>query len=200
MLFIVFTVIYGNIFAQQQINKLNTQGQKEGLWQTVSKAKRGDTLILTNYINNKKCGVCVKIVNNVVVEIKNYKNNVLEGWHYSYYRTGELELMIFYKNGKKHGKGTWYYEDGTIAAVLYWENNKPVNCHTLYNRDGTVNRKSYYKNNGNSYTIEYYYHNAGIRKTYTVENGKKEGKETLFDKEGNIIKSTIYKNGYPVAN
>ena len=96
------------------------------------------------------------------VEInKNYVNGVLHGAEKSYYKSGKLRSLGYFKRGILDGIVTGYYEDGTIQVRATYDNGVKQGRVIHYYPNGTKQVESFYTDDKFD----------GIRTTW-YENGK----------------------------
>ena len=96
------------------------------------------------------------------VEInKNYVNGVLHGAEKSYYQSGKLRSLGYFKRGILDGIVTGYYEDGTIQVRATYDNGVKQGRVIRYYPNGTKQVESFYTDDKFD----------GVRTTW-YENGK----------------------------
>jgi antitoxin component YwqK of YwqJK toxin-antitoxin module len=126
-------------------------GVKHGKYLSYYRPKLGDTRI------------------NIFKE-SNYKNGILEGNTYIYYRNGNLGDKKNYKNGKLEGVRIEYFENGNIDTISNFHNNVRHGEQKMYSENGKLDSIAKYNNNGtiilkeiygDSYKIVSYYDKDG---------------------------------------
>jgi len=127
--------------------------------------------------NGKKIGVW-KLFDDATYEGKDlliakehYKDDKLHGELKKWYKSGKLNMQLFYKNGFKNGECSIWYKSGALKEVMFYKLNKPVK-NTAWHKNGQLKYKLLYN-----------------------RNGRLHGNFDEFDENGNILKSVTYKNG-----
>ena len=122
--------------------------------------------LLINPDTNKPYTGNLDVINNDwgkdAVEInKNYVNGVLHGAEKSYYQSGKLRSLGYFKRGILDGIVTGYYEDGTIQVRATYDNGVKQGRVIRYYPNGTKQVESFYTDDKFD----------GVRTTW-YENGK----------------------------
>ena len=129
----------------------------------------------------------------VVLEERNYKDNMLEGTSKAYYPTGKLKNYEEYKNNVANGlflaydendslTSEGYYKDGLPAYIWYYYHpNGAISSTILYDRTQLVNKKDYYPN-------------GQLSSEVIFKNGL-YSQQSLYDKNGNLLGINTFKNG-----
>lgn len=113
-------------------------------------------------------------------------NNQRTGWSYSYNEKGELIFQNNYLNGNLTGVFKTFYPTGQISIIAYYKNNKKIDTTTYYNENGQVIKKVAFllpcefgsPECNQSVVI---YENDSKIYSYEVVNGMKSENHTVYD-------------------
>lgn len=177
------------IVSNEQINRTDKDGLKQGVWK--------------DYFPNKR-----------LKTEKRFKNDKLNGYLKQYNRQGKLESATLYLNGEEQSDenniadfdiNTTYYSDGTPKSTsVYNKAGKRDGVSTFYNKDGSISSTEIYKN---GYLLrkgiidengfyqgpwEEYYLNGKIKSKGTYKDGKKYGKWEYYFTSGKIEQKGSY--------
>jgi antitoxin component YwqK of YwqJK toxin-antitoxin module len=163
---------------------------------------------IIEYRNGAKNGKYLKyykpIVGDTKINIheeKNFKNGVLEGKTYIYYRNGNLNIVLNLKNGKLEGKSNIYFENGALHGLTNYLNDKFHGTQKIYFENGNINSILNYYNDELKGEI-HHYNNGNIKTVikYKYEDKNKKGiVEKKFYENGNIKSEVIFENEEPVS-
>lgn len=163
-------------YNQDEINKKDNQGKKQGKWIYFGKDRPQEGYPADGkieegpYKDDRKEGLWIKYHNDgVTPKLKGeYVNNRPEG-----------EYVKLYPNGKVK-------EQGTFVRNLYQDSLK------RYHENGKLEYEANFNNEGKEEgTIKYYYPNGQVEFEYQSKDGKPTGKATRYYENGDI-KEVIY--------
>ncbi len=214
MKYIVFLLICFGAFSQDSINKLDSNGQRHGLWKGFyEKSKRpryegvfknGKETGIFKYYDDTKAGTVIatrdfsKNDGSCYAIFYDQKNNkVSEGklvnklpngkWIYYHYQSKEIMSTENYADGKLSGEKKVFYKDNTLAEISNYINGNRVGIYKKYSEKGELLEElNYTKGELDGKAI--YYDGLG-NKIYEGNylNGKKVGKWKFYEK-GKVIK------------
>ena len=199
---LLFLVTTNASFSQNDFNKLDEKGLKQGIWKgfyeeskrpryegTFEHGKeigtfkffddtKAGTVIATREFN-KKDNSCYTIFynqkNNKVSEGK-VVNKVYEGeWLYYHEDLPSIMAREFYKNGKLNGKRTVYFKNSKVAEEVNYVNGLKEGAYKHYTENGILLEESNYV------------------------NGEFHGDAIFRDPEGNVVAKGKFKNGKKVG-
>lgn len=159
--------------AQGNINKVNSEGQRVGVWKKYHPNKR--LRYVGKFENGKEVGTfkyysIVSSDHPIAVKVFSKENSIAKVTFYT-------EGGVMESNGKMDGKnriGKWYYyqEDGeALLAEEYYE-------------DGVLEGES-----------KSYYRNGKVTEILTYKNGILNGNSKRFSDEGILLDDVIYVDG-----
>lgn len=145
ILLFLFIIPAPGFSQQQEINNLDNQGRKTGLWKKYY--ENGNLLYEGNFQQGKPLGTLKRYYNGGVLKADMnfcpdgiqsyaklyYENRILaaEGkyirqvkdsiWNYYSFYNKRLTIKENYLDGKKNGTSIKYYDDGSVAEFMYWE-------------------------------------------------------------------------------
>lgn len=220
MKFIVTICLLFSYFAfSQEINKLNTNGKKEGIWKGVyegSKRPRfegtfenGKEVGLFKFFDDTKAGTiiasrefnkndnsCQTIFysqNGFKVSEGKQINKMYEGeWKYYHYDSPSIMTLENYKNGKLEGVRKVFYKDNTIAEETSYKNGLKDGIYKKYAENGIVLEEINYKNDIFEGLSTFRNSKNEIVSKGNYVNGKKAG-EWQFLKKGKLVTENMSK-------
>ena len=204
-LFSLFFIIICNqmVLAQNDINKLDEKGNKNGLWKGVytdSKRPRyegtfehGKEVGIFTFFDdtNAKSILATREFNKnnnsaYTIFYDSKKNKVSEGmvvskvyegqWIYYHQASKTIMTTENYKNGKLEGIRSVYYPSGKIAEETSYKNNIKEGFYKKYTEKGIILEDTFYK------------------------NGQFSGPTTYNDPDGNTVAKGIYKDGKKIGS
>ena len=170
----LFSMLFGFLNAQTEINKLDTKGLKHGLWKGVyeeSKRTRyqgtfehGKEIGLFQFFDDTQKGdvIATREFNSkdnsaYTIFYDQNKNKVSEGkvvnklfegeWKYYHYASPSVMTTENYKNGKLDGLRTVFFSNGKVAEQINFVNNQKQGLYKKYTENGIVLEESFFKNN-----------------------------------------------------
>lgn len=209
---------FADAFSQNEINKIDSQGLRHGVWKKTY--PKSDQLRYEGTFEHGKevgefkfyCAECknkpsvIKTFNDKddIAEVKYFTIKgklVSEGkmkvkdrigeWVYYHQKSNEIMTRENYTFGKLDGKVTTYYPNGTITEETDYKNGIKDGEDNYYSPDGVLLKKLLYKNDELQGPAIYYdaYGNVIIDGYY--KNGKKHGLWKYY-KDGKVILEEIY--------
>lgn len=183
--------------AQKEINKMDSNGARHGLWQkfypgteqlryqgTFEHGKEvgvfkfyceecGDQPTATRTFHEKDNSVSVQYftIKGELVSEGKLVDREREGEWISYHKNSAIPMSReFYKNGKLQGKQTTYYPDGTITEELFYEQGIKNGENLYYSPEGIIIKRLQYRND------------------------MLQGPATYYDAFGNVVVEGFYKD------
>ena len=180
----------------QDVNKTNTQGQREGVWigyypntnniryeGTFNKGKETGTFKFYDDVAEKK-----------LIATKEFKT---DGTVYTIFYNGKKKMSEgVYKNKQKEGIWKIYHIDGqSVMAEELYKNDKLHGVKKIYYISGKLSEEIEYKNGvEDGIANQYAETGAKIRETFH-KNGTLHGKLTIRDANGTVTDENEYVNG-----
>ena len=204
------------LFAQDNINVIDKNGKKQGVWKKYEQGKlqyegqfKDDVPYGTfkyYHANGKLKSVTefvqgVHKVNTVIYDEKGKKAS--EGGYidqqkdglWRYYTNNETLIKEEnYSEGKRSGLWRTYSPDGVLLEECNYLNDKRNGLFKSYYLNGNVSLEENYlngKTNGRSIS---YYPNKNISVTGDYHNGWRDGEWNTYDVNGKLRTTTVYKN------
>ena len=186
------------LFAQTdsiELNQLDNNGLKTGLWKEVLTEGKDSALVYCNYEIGVKNGVYKAYYwSGEILLISEYIHDTITGLYQDFHKNGQLRYEIMYYMGKKNGYFKRYYESGAPNEFKYYENDSIIWWKWFYE---TGNLRMYvYKDTINPNTRHFaeYYEKGMLERTWLKVSGQIEGEVLEFSPEGIITKRTLYRN------
>ena len=145
----------------QDINQLNTNGKKQGVWKK-------------NYDNGN------------LRYSGQFNNDIPIGIFYYYYKSGELQLeKEFFHQGK--AAATYiFYKNGNLKASGLYVNELKDSTWNYYNRDSILILQEVYSAGALNGTVKTFYDEGTIYEEKTYQNNTLNGKWKQYFLNGNI--------------
>jgi antitoxin component YwqK of YwqJK toxin-antitoxin module len=207
------------ISAQDSINKLDTEGRKQGYW--CKKDKDGNKIYEGQFLHDSPYGefkyfypegqlkaISLLSENGSHSRTTTYFNNgrkMAEGSYinekrdslWKFYSEYENAVVSeeFYKNGKKEGISKTFYPDGVIAERLTWKNGVRSGLWEQYYTDGKIKLKCAYLNDQKNGPFNTYYMSGRLWLTGNYINGDADGTWIYISEKGETEKKEYYSKG-----
>lgn len=214
----IFVLIFFNVFwiqAQNEFNKLDEKGNKNGLWKGIYEDTKNpkyegifdhgkEVGVFTFFDNTRVKNVIAtrefnqKDNSAYTIFYDQSKNKVSEGrvinklfegqWKYYHKASKTIMTIENYKNGKLEGLRSVFYPSGKIAEEVTYKNNLKDGFCKKYTETGIVFEETNYKNNEfDGLAIFRDSDNGNIVSKGKFTNGKKTGIWQFFEK-GKLLK------------
>ena len=205
-----------NIYAQNNYNKTDKQGRRQGKW--IDYHSNGHIRYQGQFKNNEPVGEFLYYSEDGVLFAKNkhLKNFVTESEVYS--PEGKVVARGNYVNKKKQDRWEYYSEeDGSLILVENYNNGYLVGKSVaylagtqfvieeteyvnglkngLYSRfydNGVPMIEAYYKNDKLNGTYVHYYPNGNVKEEGLFKDGAKVGEWRIYDISGNLVSTDNY--------
>ena len=205
-----------NIYAQNNYNKTDKQGRRQGKW--IDYHSNGHIRYQGQFKNNEPVGEFLYYSEDGVLFAKNkhLKNFVTESEVYS--PEGKVVARGNYVNKKKQDRLEYYSEeDGSLILVENYNNGYLVGKsvaylagtqfvieeteyvngvkHGLYSRfydNGVPMIEAFYKNDKLNGTYVHYYPNGNVKEEGLFKDGAKVGEWRIYDISGNLVSTDNY--------
>ncbi len=143
-----FYIIDSSKMMSNQLNVLNKNGNKDGLWFEIIFIKNnnnpgGKNLYSKgNYINGKKIGKWENyhLYGKQLYSIETFKNDTLDGEMIFFDRSGIIRASYIYSNGLKNGPYFVYYRNGKIKVKSTFKNDEFYGEYIEYKKNGKIKR------------------------------------------------------------
>jgi len=216
---LVTVLLITQSFFAQEINKIDANGRKIGLWKGVYEASKrpkyegtfdnGKEVGLFKFFDDTKVGSVIATrlfkpsdnscyttfynQNGFKVSEGNQINKVYDGeWKYYHFDSPTIMTLENYKNGKLDGLRKVFYKEGTIAEEANYKNGLREGLYKKYAENGVVLEEINYK--GGVFDGLSIFRNAKnevVSKGNYVK-GKKDG-EWQFLKKGKLVTENMSK-------
>ncbi|MFN5460485.1 MAG: toxin-antitoxin system YwqK family antitoxin [Bacteroidota bacterium] len=174
LLFIQTFIVFTPFFAQQDINKTDSQGRKQGYW-----IKRDDQ--------------------GFIIYKGSFKDNQPTGTFKYYYPSKDTILktiLIFSKDGKS-AKSTNYHFNKALMSTGNYVLQKKDSVWNFFHEGGYKISEETYSNGILNGVSKNYYENGNVLSEYFYKDGKKEGPGSEFFDNGAPKLSGTYKSDNP---
>jgi len=184
----------GRIVNNEQINRYNLNGQKDGIWRYF-------------YPNGK------------IKEEITYKDGEINGIVKTYNINGNLLSTILYKNNQivdnNYSDTTTFdtrkiFDDnGNLVSEGYYKNNIPIGIHRFYNKNKEIINSILYNDYGQKIAegiidengryqgnFKFFFPNGNIKSEGSYINGRRIGKWIFYYQSGKVEQIGYYKNGF----
>ncbi|RAR75615.1 toxin-antitoxin system YwqK family antitoxin [Flavobacterium aciduliphilum] len=220
MKYIILGLFIPIISIAQDINKLDVDGKKDGIWKGVyeeSKRPRYEgtfvhgketgmfkffddtkagTVIATREFNPKDNSCYTIFYNQKGNKVSEGKlvNKLYEGeWKYYHEDSKQIMTLELYSNGKLNGLRKVYYPSGKIAEEANYMDGKRDGIYKKYTETGVILEESLYKNGEfDGLAIFKSPENKVVAKGMFIK-GKKEGIWEMINEKGVLLKTNMSK-------
>ncbi|QZT36711.1 toxin-antitoxin system YwqK family antitoxin [Halosquirtibacter xylanolyticus] len=168
--FFIGGMIFTSLAQHEDINQLDDNGKKNGVW--VVKRKNG-TL--------KYRGL--------------FKNGHPSDKLYRYNEDGKLKCIMNYSLGGDTVDAIYYYPKGTKSATGRYINRKKTGAWKMFLKDGNVSSVLNFKRNQLHGISKTYYDNGNMKSLSKWQDGKLSGTKFEYYKEGALLSKSQYKDG-----
>jgi antitoxin component YwqK of YwqJK toxin-antitoxin module len=220
MKYIILGLFIPIISIAQDINKLDVDGKKDGIWKGVyeeSKRPRYEgtfvhgketgmfkffddtkagTVIATREFNPKDNSCYTIFYNQKGNKVSEGKlvNKLYEGeWKYYHEDSKQIMTLELYSNGKLNGLRKVYYPSGKIAEEANYMDGKRDGIYKKYTETGVILEESLYKNGEfDGLAIFKSPENKVVAKGMFIK-GKKEGIWEMINEKGVLVKTNMSK-------
>lgn len=220
------TVLFATslMISQNEINQLDNQGLRHGVWKKTFKGskqiryegafnhgkeigifkfycsdcKDKPTIIKTfNDANNSAEVQYYTIKGKLVSEGNMIDKNRIGDWVYYHKKSKGIMTKEFYKDGRIDGLKVTFYLNNQIAEELNYKNGLKEGINNYYSPEGVLLKKLFYKNNLLQGYAYYYDAKGNVILEGNYKNNKKNGVWKTF-KNKKFIKEDIYPK--PIEN
>lgn len=168
-----------------EINKKDNQGRKQGLWVVF-----GKDIPRKGYPEKGK------------VEEGNYTDNRKNGFWTIYHMDGETPRLIGeFVDGRPKGEYKKMYSDGKVKEEGHFEDGKQVGSLIMYHENGKVAQKKYFSVEGvEEGPQKIFYRNGQVEVEYQRTHGVTVGTATRYTKKGEVKEIIQYSEDGSVAS
>ncbi|WP_157624819.1 toxin-antitoxin system YwqK family antitoxin [Sunxiuqinia dokdonensis] len=197
MIRILSTILLGLILymgqAQNAINRLDSNGQKQGFWQ--KKQTNGNLAYEGTFLNDQPLG-----------EFKRYHANGLLKARLFYPEDSDtISAELFDIRGKLMAKGNYvgekkqglwqYFQNGQLISEEVFENNQKHGTSKTYYPTGELFEKTDWKNDLQTGIYRAYFKNGKPYLECRMEGGKRDGACQVYYENGQLELDAMYVQG-----
>lgn len=184
--------ILESTYASCQINRLDEDGLKQGIWAQKSPDSDYDSVVW-RFKDGYKHGKFLVFFNNSTIAISgSFKNDNLDGKHITYYKSGVVHTESNYLEGVKNGLQKKYDENGFIWSKANYEEGKLNGLYKEYYSNGKI-RVEYEALDDLIHGFYKSYHpNGQLALIGNMNYGVKEGTWKKFSSIGEMIEENHY--------
>lgn len=165
-----------NTFTQDDINKKDDKGKKQGKWIYFGKDRPQE-----GYPSNGK------------IEEGHYKDDRKVGTWIRYYNDGITpKLKGEYENNRPSGTYIKYYPNGKVQEIGSFELGQYKDSLKRFHENGTIEYAAKYDANGESGKVKYFYPNGQVEFEYEAANGVAKGKAVRYYENGDVKEILYY--------
>jgi antitoxin component YwqK of YwqJK toxin-antitoxin module len=187
-------------FNAQNINKLNANNERVGVWKKYYSNKR------IRYVGQFKEGKEVGVfkfyditTSKYPVIIKTFFENSDSLYVQFFTLKGKIETEGVLKGRNRIGSWKYFYPDGTIMSEENYKDGKLDGVQIVYYQDGKVTEFATYKNGLLDGAVSKYSYKGVLIEEITYVKGKLNGEAKYFELNGNLKETGIYKNGLRIG-
>jgi antitoxin component YwqK of YwqJK toxin-antitoxin module len=128
---------------------------------------------------------------------KDYIDGLLHGQERTFYRSGELKSVGYFREGLLNGTVSMYFEDGTLMGRMEMENNLNNGRGIRYYSNGNKQLERFFVNNKLEGLTRGWYESGNIKTEKDYKNGLLHGYLKTYYKDGGIYEEVKYEHGKP---
>ena len=213
---IVLLFNFLNLHSQNEFNKLDDKGNKQGQWKGVYEDTK-NTKYEGTFEHGKEVGLFVFFDNTkakTIIASREFKpqtneaytifydqnknivsegrvvNKLFEGQWKFYHKASKVVMTIEnYTSGKLEGIRTVFYTNGKVAEEVNYKNNSKQGLCKIYTQNGVVIEESNYANNNYNGISIFRDTDGNLVSKGNFVNGKKSGIWQFYEK-GKLVKET----------
>jgi len=214
---LVFLITIGHSWAQEAINQLDTNGQKQGYWE---KRQPNGKLLYTGYFkDDRPVGEWKRYHENGVIKAQlvypensdtaavqlfdDYGNKVAEGFYVGKVKTGrwvyfEKRQKVAeenYANGQKNGIAKTYYPTGELFVECKYVDGLQEGVYRAYFNSGKPYFECQMKADKRDGFCQIFYPNGELETEAFYRKGIRNDEWKYFDENGNYQYSLVYDEG-----
>lgn len=220
LIFFPILLMCANVFSQSEINQMDAQGERHGVWK--KKYPGTDQLRYEGTFEHGKevgefkfyCADCKD--NPTVVKNFNFKDDIAEvkfftikgklvsegkmdskdrigEWVYYHEKSNDVMTREHYENGQLYGKMITYYPNGKITEETDYKNGIKDGEDNYYSPDGILLKKLLYRDDELHGAALYYDANGNVIIEGFYKNGKKHGLWKYYENGSVVLEETYPK-------
>jgi len=219
IIFLIILLTSVMVNAQDTINKLDTEGRKQGHW--IKKDKEGKNIYEGQFIHdipygtfkyyypegelkavsqlsdNGRCSHTTAYFKNgrKMAEGKYIEEKKDSIWKFYSEFDNVVVSEEFYKDGKKEGVSTTFYPDGIVAERATWKNGIRSGLWEQYYTDGKLKLKCAFLDDEKDGQLKTYHMSGRIWLTGQYIKGDADGTWTYITDKGEIEKKEYFDKG-----
>jgi antitoxin component YwqK of YwqJK toxin-antitoxin module len=158
--------------------------------------------LLINPDTNKPYTGNLDVINNdwgvdAVEFNKDYVDGVLHGTEKSYYQSGNIRSIGYFKRGVLEGIVTGYYKDGSVQVVGHFSNGIKDGGVLYYYPNGSKQVEMFYDNGKLQGAVKTWYENGNVMKSIPYSKGMVHGTLETYYESGGVFEEVEYNFGTP---
>lgn len=192
-LFIMISVVSVNLNAQENYNKTDKSGRRQGKW--LDYHDNGQISCTGSFKDNEPVGEFVYYSKNGKIIAKgHYLNKNRHGrWEYFSEKNASLILEENYDNGLLVGISIVYNPDNnSVIEKTEYVDGKKQGAYTQYYDNGALMVKAFYSNDKLDGDYFAYYSNGNVKEEGRFKDGIKVGKWNTYDTDGNLLSTDMH--------
>jgi len=192
---VLFTVFFVSNAISQEVNKVDENGNKTGVW--TKKYPNGRLRYKGEFKNGKEVGT-FRFYNNTTSSIPHIVKEYSDNGNYSYIkffnRDGNVKTEGKMIERKREGKWVYYFTNGNVFSEEYYKNGKLDGVLKNYYANKNVTEETAYKNGLKNGVSKIFTESGVLIEEVVYVDGKLNGPAKYFDLKGVIKESGNYKN------
>ena len=195
MKYVFFFFFILNSFMFSQINKVDSNGFKQGYWELYFPGN--DSLISEKgyFLDDKENGLWEKFHDNGIIrEILYYKKGLIDGVRIVLDKKGKLQNQENYMNNKFHGKQKYFHDTGKLKLEVNYQHGILEGNFSKYYRSGKKQESSIYLNGLKHGVSLWFFENEIISIEYPYLKGKIHGIVKTYYSDGSLKSESSYVN------
>ena len=220
-LFLMFIFIHPVFSQQQELNKIDSKGKKQGKWVKRDESNQiiytgffkddlpkgtfryyypGKDTLLKSVLIHSSDGKSVRAINyhmnRSIMSTGKYVDKLKDSLWIFFHETGYKTAEEFYKKGKRNGLTKVYYENEKILSQYNYKDDKKDGEFKEYFDNGAVKLTGNYKMDNPEGRFTYYFPNGKIVAEGNYLNGSKHLLWMYYKQDGSFESKQIFNKGH----
>ena len=138
-------------------------------------------------------GVFGIVIDGKIESYEQYKNGLLDGETAYFSKDKEVKLLSeMYSKGKLNGPQKTYYDSGKLKSIVYYKNDR-IDGIVEYDKSGKLLHKSIFENGTGDWKL--YWSNGKVSEEGKYVSGRKDGVWKKYREDGSLDTILKYDNG-----
>lgn len=140
-------------------------------------------------------GIMFCCLNGKVKELRNYKNDKIDGFWMEWFENGQLKSEVNFKDGEFDGISRTWYENGQLSSEANYKVGKYEGLVRSWFENGQLSQEENYKNGLQDGLMRWWYESGKLYFEGNYIEDKHDGLSRRWHENGQKDREWIYKDG-----